>query len=248
MIELLAEKARLRQRQGGQPAQHQLQIAGVDGHPQLRLGGKRDGVARIFLGPALQQRAVGGVCGQFRIFLKDMRPEPLIEIMVKIVLQPDRFDKFLPHSRPDDFFRHDEVPVKQYVPLGFFRIGAKAEFFDFFNQQAGNADHVDVEDRVFGHRAVPHLENDVAVGSAGFFDFGPGVYTQLIHGPGAAADAGVGGGNRFRRNVLLQPALLVKLTDQIVIDVAAGQEHLHHQSLTISMRGSVRPRKRSPMV
>jgi len=148
--------------------------------------------------------------------------------MVKIVLHPDRFDKILLHPRPDNFFGHNEVPVKQNVPLGFFRIGAQAELFDFFDQQTGNADDVDIEDGVFGYRTVPHFKNDIPVGSAGFFDFGPGVNAQLIDGFGTAADAGVGGGNRFRRNVLGEPALLTKVADQIVIDVVAGQQHLHH--------------------
>ena len=81
-----------------------------------------------------------------------------------------------------NFFGHNKVFVKQNIALRFLRIGTQTEFFNFFHQQTGNADDVDIEDGMLGHRAVAHFKNNVAVGLAGFFHFGAGVL-PAVHQP-----------------------------------------------------------------
>jgi len=203
-VELFAAEARFSQRQRREPPQHQFQVAGVHSHAQLRLGGQRNGIARVFLGPAFEQRFVGRIGREVLVLPENIGPQVFVKAVVKVVLPVDCCAENIGQPRVADLVGHDEILVEQHVALGLFRVGAQAEFFDFLHQQAGNADHVDVEDGVFGHGGMPHFKNDVAVGAACLFHFGARVAPKLVHRFGAAADARVGGGDRLRRQLLLQ--------------------------------------------
>ena len=68
------------QRPGGEAADHELQVAGVDGQPQLSFGGQADGVAGVLFGPAFQEDLLFGIGGQAGVAFEYVRPQAGVEL------------------------------------------------------------------------------------------------------------------------------------------------------------------------
>jgi len=147
----------------GEAAEHEFQIPGVEGHPQLGFRGQGDGVAGIFLGPAFEKGAVRGIPRQLRMPGEDMGAELFVAFPVKGVLTPDDLGERPCQPRIFYLLRDHEVVLEQDVALRFFRIGTEAKLLDVLHQKPGYPQDVEVEYRVFGDGTVAHLEDDIPV-------------------------------------------------------------------------------------
>jgi len=224
VVEPPAVLLRLGERVGGEPAQHELEVARVERHPQLGLRGQAQDVARVLLGPALQHGAVGGDGGQVPVLGKDPGKQPLIEAVVELVLGLHGPRERLGEAGLADLPGDDEIVLQQHVALGLLRVGAEAELLDLLDEQAGDPQDVDVEDGVLGDRAVPHVEDDGLVGAPRLFHFPAGGGAQLVDGRRVAADARVGRGDRLGREVLRPGVRGLEFADGFVIEIEAGED------------------------
>ncbi len=212
---------------GGKTAEHELEVPRIDGHSQLCFRCKGNYVAGIFLGPAFQHGAIGGVRCEVFVLFKDAGLQFLEEFMIQAVLFADDVHEGRFHARPADFFGDDEIVFQPHVALRFFRIRTETKFFDFLHKETGNAEDINVEDGMLGYGAVSHLEDDVLVGLPRFFHLLPGDGTQCIDGLGAAADPGVSGGDRLRREILGFRPQFLNIPDCFKIDIVAGEDNFH---------------------
>ena len=192
---------------------------------------------------------IGRVRCEVLVFFKDVGLQFLKEFVIQPVLSADDVHKRHFHGGPADLFGDDEVIFQPHVALRFFRIRTQAKFFDFLHQQPGNAENIDVEDGMLGNRAVPHLKDDVPVGLPRLFHLLPGDSAQFVNRPGTAADAGVGGGDRLRREILHLRTQLLKIPDCFEIQIVAGEDNFHEVEIptilrvqrgTASARGTLR--------
>ncbi len=222
----------LGRRFGGQPPDHQLEVAGVYRQADLPLGRQADGVAGVFLGPAVQQEVMFRIGRQGGMVFKKKRPEYPIEVVISRVLSPDRLDEQVPEARPDDFLGDDVIVSKLDVALGFLGKGTEAEFFDFLDGQAADPHEVEIENGMLGHGMVAHLENDRRVGPPGLFHFPPGGPAELISRAGVAGNPGIGRRQRFRRQVEAAGEGSEHFVQSFPVDVITGQDDFH---------GSARP-------
>ena len=224
IVELPAVFLCLRQRVGGKPSEHELEVARVERHAELGLRGKAEHVPRVLLGPSFQHGSVCRDGGKLPVLIEDPGQKPLVEPVVEfiLVLHGSRED-FRKPGVPD-FPGNDEVVLEQDVALGFLRVGTEAEFLDLFDEKARDPQHVDVEDGVLGNRAVPHVEDDGLVRAAGLLDLLAGSSPELVDGRRVSADAGVGGRNGLGREVLRFGVGGLHFPDGFVIEIEAGKD------------------------
>ncbi len=210
------------QRMGGEAADHQLQVAGVDRHTQLALGGQADDIAGVLLGPPLQQRLLLGIRGRLRVSGEDHRAQLPVEAVVERVLGLDRADEVGLGPGRHDLLRDDEILAQGDVALGLLREGGQTEPLHGLDRQAAEAHQVEVEDGVLGHRVVAHLEDDGPVRAAGLLHLAAGGPAQLVDRAGVAGDAGVGGGQRLGRQVEARRCGEPQLVERVAVDVVPG--------------------------
>ena len=218
---------RLAQGRGGEAPDHQFEVPGVYGHPELGLRGERDDVAGVLLRPAFEEQCVCRIGGELGMLGEDIRAESFVKLMVAAVLGSYGCGESFLQTGLADLGGDDEIVLEQDVALGFFGIGSEPEFFDLFDEEAGDVQDVEIENGVFGDGTMAHLEDDVPVGGARLFHLAPRESPEFVYGPGIPADPGVGGRDGFRSQVLSFGMLRGDLPDDVVVHVMSRKNDFH---------------------
>ncbi len=160
LVELLAQGPYFGQFTGCKPPNHQFQVASVNGHPELGLGSQTGDVTGIFLGRIVQPNR--GVF-QLRILILKILAQLLIKQMVIAVLRLDHAHEIFQELGILNFLWHQEIIAQGNIALRLLSKGVQAVVLNCFDCKSRQTDDIEVKDRMFCNRMVPHFKYNCLV-------------------------------------------------------------------------------------